>query len=235
MESQPATPTLTEEEAQLNTTLKLKTDIGRYIEVAKRMGYVHRHDPPKNWDNVKALDWIMKRHPNKDAVIMDAGGIPASAFLPSLQNFGYKRLVALDLSNPEPAQYKGDIVYKRGDITDTRYPDNYLDAVSCLSVIEHGVPLDKFFAEMARVMKPGGSLVVSTDYWDEKVVNPDERQAYGVPVHIFSQQEMEQAVQIAAKYGFRLSGPVDYSCRERTVSWMGFDYTFIVLAFVFEG
>ena len=222
---------LTQEEAQPNTTLKLKADIGRYINVAERMGYVNRHDPPKNWDNVKALDWIMKRHPDTSAVILDAGGIPASAFLPTLRSFGYKRLIALDLSNPEPAQFHGSITYKRGDITKTGYPDNYLDAVGCLSVIEHGVGLDEFFGEMARVMKPGGSLVVSTDYWDEKVVNVDGRQAYGVPVHIFSREEMEQCVAVAAKYGFT-TGPVDYDCEERTVSWMGFDYTFIVVCFV---
>lgn len=237
MEEQAATTppsVLTEEEAQLNTTLKTKADIQRYIEVAARMGYVHRHDPPKNWDNVKALDWVMTHHPDRDSIILDAGGIPASAFLPTLQSFGYRRLVALDLSNPDPARYQGNIVYKRGDITKTGYPDNYLDAVGCLSVIEHGVPLEEFFAEMARIMKPGGSLLVSTDYWDEKVDNPDGRQAYGVPVHIFSRQEMEQAVAIAAKHGFEVSGPVDYECQERTVSWMGFDYTFILVCFVLK-
>lgn len=229
------TSTLNEEEAQLNTTLKLKADIPRYIATAERMGYVHRHDPPKNWDNVKALNWVTTRHPNRDAVILDAGGIPASAFLPTLQSLGYKRLVALDLSNPEPARYQGSIVYKRGDITATSYPDNYFDAVGCLSVIEHGVPLEEFFGEMARIMKPGGSLVISTDYWDEKVVNHDGRQAYGVPVHIFSRQEMEEAVQIAAKHGFKLASPVvDYECQERTINWMGFDYTFIVVGFVLD-
>jgi SAM-dependent methyltransferase len=224
-------PKLNEEEAQLNTTLKTKADIGRYIQVAKRMGYVNRSDPPKNWDNVKALDWVMQHHPDRDVVILDAGGIPASAFLPTLQKFGYKRLVALDLSNPEPSRFQGNITYKRGDITKTTYPDNYFDAVGCLSVVEHGVPLEEFFAEMARVMKPGGSLIVSTDYWDEKIINQDGRQAYGVPVHIFSRQEMQEAIEIGAKHGFQISSPVDFDCQERTISWMGFDYTFIVVCF----
>ena len=226
--------TLTEE-AQMNTTLKTKADIDRYIKVAEHMGYVYRSDPPKNWDNVKALNWMMKRHPNPDSVILDAGGIQASAFLPSLQKFGYKRLVALDLTNPDPPRFQGAITYRRGDITQTGYPHNYFDAVGCLSVIEHGVDLEKFFSEMARIMKRGGSLVVSTDYWDEKVVNIDGRRAYGVPVHIFSRQEIEQAIEVAKKHGFRIEQDLDFDCRDRTISWMGFDYTFIILCFIARG
>jgi SAM-dependent methyltransferase len=229
-----ATALLTEDEAQLNTTLKTRSEVDRYIDVAERVGFLRRHDPPKNWDNVKALSWIMKNHPNRDSVILDAGGLESGAFLPTLQEFGYRRLVALDLSNPEPPQIKGGIAYKRGDITSTLYPDNYFDAVGCLSVIEHGVPLERFFQEMARIMKPGGSLLVSTDYWSEKIVNPDGRRGFGVPVHIFSRQEMKQTVEIAAKHGFRVSGDgvVDYECQERTVNWMGFNYTFILVCFI---
>lgn len=219
--------------SEFNTTLKRKDQIQEYIDLAQQAGYVHRHDPPKNWDNYKALKWTLARHTDREVNIMDAGGIPASSYLPTLSQFGYTRLVALDLSNPHPPKLdrEKNITYKRGDITDTKYPDAYFTAVACLSVIEHGVPLDAFFQEMARVIKSGGSLMVSTDYWDEKVENPDGRMAYGVPVHIFSRQEMEEAIRIAAQHGFSLSDEPDFDCEERTVSWMGFQYTFILLCF----
>lgn len=221
-----------EDPETLNTTLKLSSDIERYIGLCKDANFVHRSDAPKNWDNYKALKFVLKNHPDRNAVIMDAGGIPASAFLPSLQHLGYKRLVALDLSNPEPARFNGDITYRRGDITQTAYPANYFDAVGCLSVIEHGVDVNKFFAEMGRVLKSGGSLIVSTDYWQDKIENTDGRSAYGVPVHIFSQQEIEKAIVIAEKHGFKLSSDtIDFDVDEKTISWMGFQYTFIVLAF----
>jgi SAM-dependent methyltransferase len=192
-----------------------------------------RSDIPKNWDNYKAVLTIAQRHPNKDAVFLDAGGVTASTFLPSMRKLGYKRLVALDLTNPQPPRNDGDILYARGDITATPYLDSHFDAVACISVIEHGVPLETFFKEMSRILKQNGTLIVSTDYWDEKIVNTDGRMAYGVPVHIFSEQEIRDMIKIAEKCGFELLQPtdVDYKCEERTINWMGFSYTFIFLGF----
>lgn len=45
------------------------------------------------------------------------------------------------------------------------------DTVACMSVIEHGVDLYKFAGECARVLRPGGKLVVSFDYWPKKDPN----------------------------------------------------------------
>lgn len=215
------------------TTLKKKSEIQEYIKAAGVAGFVHRHDAPKNWDNYKALQFVISQHPDAfDEPILDAGGIEASSFLPSLQRLGYKRLIALDLSNPAPPRIISNITYKRGDITKSTYPNNFFVAVACLSVIEHGVDLNSFFSEMSRIIKPGGSLVVSTDYWADKILNPDGRQAYGVPIHIFSRDEMLNAITIAAKYGFIIpGGSIDLDCDEKTVSWMGFDYTFVICCF----
>jgi ubiquinone/menaquinone biosynthesis C-methylase UbiE len=38
--------------------------------------------------------------------------------------------------------------------------------VTSISVLEHGVDLDRAFAEFARVLKPNGDLAISTDYCD---------------------------------------------------------------------
>jgi len=51
------------------------------------------------------------------------------------------------------------------------------DTVACMSVIEHGVDLRKFSGECARVLSPGGKLVVSFDYWPTKDPNAlDEKE-----------------------------------------------------------
>lgn len=216
----------------MNTTLKRSEQIPEYIELCRAAGYVHRSDRTKNWDNFKAVTWILENHKDLDGPILDAGGIQESAFLPTLDRFGYRRLIALDLSNPQPPKLVHNITFKRGDITDTKYPDNFFQAVGCLSVIEHGVDPKLFFTEMKRIIKPGGSLIVSTDYWADKVHNVDGRQAYGVPVHIFSRQEMEEVIRIAAEHGFELtSDMVDFDCEEKTVTWCGFQYTFIIVCF----
>lgn len=217
--------------SEFNTVLKRKEQIQEYVQLAAEAGYVHRSDAPKNWDNYKALRWTLQRHTDRNTNILDAGGIPASSYLPTLEKLGYNRLVALDLSNPEPPKVLNNITYKRGDITNTPYQDDYFTAVACLSVIEHGVPLEAFFREMSRIVRSGGSLLVSTDYWDEKVVNTDGRQAYGVPVHIFSKQEILECIALGATHGFTLEDEPDLECEERTISWMGFQYTFVLLCF----
>jgi 2-polyprenyl-3-methyl-5-hydroxy-6-metoxy-1,4-benzoquinol methylase len=216
---------------KMNTTLKNQAQIQETIEASKQAGYVHRADRPKNWDNFKALRHVIERFTDKNSSILDAGGIEASAFLPSLAKLGYSRLVALDLSNPTVPKISNGIVYKRGDITATQYPPHSFHAVACLSVVEHGVDLRLFFSEMQRIIKPGGSLIVSTDYWPEKIINADGRRAYGVPVHIFSKEEILQLISIANEFGFRITSEPDLEAEDKTVSWMGFSYTFVILCF----
>ena len=45
------------------------------------------------------------------------------------------------------------------------------DYVTSLSVIEHGVNIEKYFREMSRIIKSNGYLLTSTDYWPDKLVN----------------------------------------------------------------
>lgn len=218
----------------MNTTLKTKEEIAQYIEKCRTANFVHRADAAKNWDNYKALQYVLQNYPDRNLHILDAGGIQASAFLPTLQLFGYKRLIALDLSNPDPPKLADDIVYKRGDITQTTYQPNTFDVVACLSVIEHGVNIDLFFAEMSRIIKSNGCLVVSTDYWADKIENFDGRRAYGVPVFIFGRDDVQKMISVAAQHGFQISPAhetPDLECQDKTINWMGFQYTFLILCF----
>ena len=61
-----------------------------------------------------------------------------------------------------------------------------------LSVVEHGVDLEAYFREMSRVLRPGGLLLSSTDYWETKIETVG-KEAYGGPVHIFCREEIESA------------------------------------------
>ncbi|MBP7216972.1 MAG: class I SAM-dependent methyltransferase [Candidatus Omnitrophica bacterium] len=111
-------------------------------------------------------------------------------------------------------------------------PESFALAVS-ISMIEHGVPIDQFFLQTQRVLRPGGIVFISTDYWPEKIVVPTTCRPFNLPWTIFSEQEIHGIILQAERSGFSLlERKKDIPlCKERCVSWNNFDYTFLALAF----
>ncbi|WP_394001296.1 class I SAM-dependent methyltransferase [Luteimonas sp. WGS1318] len=56
---------------------------------------------------------------------------------------------------------------RRGDVTRLGYADASLDAVSSLDVLEHVPDADAAFRELARVIRPGGSLVATVPFYQD--------------------------------------------------------------------
>ncbi|MCA8959884.1 MAG: methyltransferase domain-containing protein, partial [Planctomycetes bacterium] len=120
------------------------------------------------------------------------------------------------------------------DLSATNYPDGHFAAVTSISVIEHGVDLDAYLREMARVIRPGGWLLTSTDYWSEPIdcsgIFP-----YGEDqpeMKVFQPHEIEGLCKRAEEVGFRLVTPLGLTTHERAVRWERVDreYTFIYFA-----
>ncbi|HLV01343.1 MAG TPA: class I SAM-dependent methyltransferase [Acidobacteriota bacterium] len=212
-----------------NAVLKRSSDIDEAVNQVQQLGLPLVADRPKNWDSLAALDLILKRT-GPDAHVFDAGGEYYSRILPWLFMYGYEHLSAGNLVFKRPVK-KGPILYHYADITRTGMDGESLDVVTCLSVIEHGVDLRSYFKEMARILKPGGFLITSTDYFDRKI-ETNGQMAYGVPVHIFSRQEIAEALQLAAEFGLNLTGPLDLKAEEKVVHWEGYglDYTFLIFS-----
>jgi SAM-dependent methyltransferase len=208
-------------------------------------------DRPKNWDNLVALSAILDRSsaPPFDgaarsgaagpfarfdpatARVLDAGA-SGGVILPWLARCGYKNLVGVDLDEHLPPST--DVLrYERADLTRTPFPDGSFDAITCLSVIEHGVPVDDYLAEMSRLLKPGGILVTSTDYWHEPIDTSDN--PHGDNWRIFTPGEIQDLIARAGRdYGLTLSGPLDLACQDKVVHWeyVQRDYTFVVFTLV---
>ena len=94
-------------------------------------------------------------------------------------------------------------------------------------MIEHGVDPHGFFREAARLLKPGGVLVTSTDYYSEPIETHGLK-AFGVPIHVFTKDEIISVLNIAHGYGLEPTGEIDLNCQEKPVSWQfDLDFTFV--------
>ncbi|PRY12524.1 glycosyltransferase [Kineococcus rhizosphaerae] len=198
-------------------------------------------DAPKNWDALGAVAAVLTLADDgsRTARVLDAGSARYSPVLPWLRLYGLGRergsLAGINLEFGATVHRDG-VEFRRGDVTDTGLADASLDAVTCMSVIEHGVPIEGFLTETARVLRPGGVLALSTDY-DQDPPDTTGVTAYGAPVKIFSPADLRDLVALAGRVGLDLVGDLTddvLAHPERPVHWKrtGLDYTFVLLTFV---
>jgi SAM-dependent methyltransferase len=216
--------------ASYSGVLKRKTDYYESLYQLSVSGLPKHNDLPKNWDSFAALSIIMNDAGiPKNSAILDAGGEYYSAIMHQLAAFDFDNLYCINTVFRQSSRI-GNIKYTPGDITATKFEDKTFKAITCLSVIEHGVNLDAFFAESSRILADGGLLFLSTDYW-HKPVNTHHKEAYGVPVKIFTREDMEHMILQAGKYGLFVPEAVDFKCGNRIIQWEEMRYTFIYLTF----
>lgn len=187
-------------------------------------------DWPKNWDTAIALyHAIATTLDDPNSPILDAGAASESAFLPGLARTGYTDLTGINLLFEQP-ETRGGVLYDHGDITRTKYKDEAFAFIACLSVIEHNVDVDKFLAESARLLKPGGHLFISFDYWRD----PIDYSAWakrGVHLHFFTPDEVREMVKTAADHKLIVTSEPSYDCQDRVVEHISLHYTFMNLLF----
>lgn len=89
--------------------------------------------------------------------------------------------------------------------------------------------LESYFRETWRILKPGGLRVTSTDYW-QTPMETGGRHFYGVPIYAFTEEEVLNALHLAKRNGFAMTGPIELSCNEKVVYWgeVDLDYIFVV-------
>ena len=210
-----------------NGILKSRTEWERAYANARKLHLPLHRGPEKNWDHLAAVSTILA-HTSPSAYILDAGAEFYSNVLPTLFLYGYRNLHGINLCFTDPAR-RGPIRYLPGDLTRTPFPDCYFDAVACLSVIEHGVPLDRYFLEMHRILKPNGLLITSTDYYPTPI-DTRGQVAHESPIKIFSKPEIRAALKMAADLGLELTGSLDLECEEKPIRWddFGLEYTFLL-------
>ena len=186
-------------------------------------------DSPKNWDNLLAV-YYASVLTDQSAPIMDVAATDESAFLPSLKSYGFNNLLSINLDVKSTTVVDG-ISYQYGDCTQTTFDDNYFGFIAGLSVIEHGVDIDKFLKESSRILQQNGHLIISTDYWIDPI-DTGGQMAFGAPVKIFDMNNIFDLIERAKQYGLILMTEPHLNCKDKVVKWLGMEYTFVNLLFV---
>jgi SAM-dependent methyltransferase len=185
-------------------------------------------DPTKSWDVLRSIEAISSSV-EREAPVLDVGSV-ASAVLPCLHALGYRSLMGIDLDvRVESMPLADGIEYAVEDLTRTSRPDRSFAAITAISVIEHGVDDEPLLSEIARLLRPGGIFVFSTDYWPEKV-DTEGISLFGLPWRIFSASEIEEFLDRADRFGLvPASDPLTSlrSVEEPVIRFHGRSYTFL--------
>lgn len=221
---------------RVNAALKSDSEVNESLDRQFSLGLAPHPDRPKNWDAFRAFSIIITRG-TRNASVLDMGCAHYGRILPWLHLNGFRNLYGCDHSFSR-AFSLGRIRYHPYDLQKTGYPSAQFDFITCLSVIEHGVDANKYFREASRLLRPGGILLTSTDYWCEPVLsNLPFDETYKADITIFSAKDIESLVDTATRHGFAPIEQIDYDCEEKVVRWkrMNLDFTFLFLAMRFGG
>lgn len=181
-------------------------------------------DRVKSWDVFLTLNFI-ESHVRKNEPILDIGCY-ASEVIVALHKLGYSKLTGVDLNpNLMKMPCQDSIRYEIGDFKRTNFKDASFQAITSISVIEHGFDGQSLLKEMSRLLKHGGYFIASFDYWPEKI-DTSEIKYFEMDWKIFSKEEVFNFITEAANYGLFSVGEMMPEGKEKPIECGGKQYTF---------
>lgn len=205
-------------------------------------------DPAKVWDNLLAVADLETLE--KSVRVLDVG-CRSGILLTWLHQRGFRQLWGIDDRLPWPpiraALTKGLMDtsaaslaclttnwsrLRRGHAEDLPFPDLNFEAVTSMSVIEHGVNQARFLSEAYRVLTSGGLLILSTDFWHEHV-DRDSR-LFGKLDMVFGPSDIASLLEAAKKIGFAVpTAPLPSPTGGKPViQFGGLSYTFLYMVLI---
>jgi SAM-dependent methyltransferase len=206
----------------------------------RRRGLCPPTDSRKVWDNLIALDALQRV--GVEESIVDVG-CRNGILLTWLHQLGYRRLWGCDLKVPIPAleravkrRHLSTLLHgtamvarnrarmKRSGAEETTFPTANFGAVTSMSVIEHSVDTAAFFREAARMLRPGGILFLSTDFWSRPMTTSTGDRVFGPEdVDRLTQEAVSVELVPLCQPQLEVGAPL--------IEESGLRYTFLTLAF----
>jgi SAM-dependent methyltransferase len=190
--------------------------------------YPLTRDRTKSWDVWRAVHHCLATVP-RDGLVFDVGAWQ-SEILWALGRNGYTRLAGCD-TDPRVTRMPGArrIDYRVADFFDAALPAGSAAAITCLSVIEHGMDVEAFLLRSAEALGPGGRLLVTTDYWPDGLETAG-LSAFGRPWTVASRATVRTWLERAAALGLEPDGPVGLDAATAPITWNSRSYTFLWMA-----
>jgi len=209
-------------------------DLGKSIGLLHKEKSGYHNDAMKNWDLAQISKLLSPMDKNIKILDMGCGGSQALQFC---YKKGYRNCIGIDL-NISIIDRLRQFLYvfidrlfpyhlKRMDIMHTSFPNEFFDFIICLSVIEHGVDVEKMLKESSRLLKSKGILFISTDYWEPKIVPKINYKPIGLSWNIFSENEIKNLVKIAKKYNLKCENDYIPPVTDKFILWSNESYTFL--------
>jgi SAM-dependent methyltransferase len=185
-------------------------------------------DEIKSWDVLKTALFI-ESNISKSAPVLDIGSF-ASELPCILHNLHYTSLAGIDLNTKiNKMPYADSVRYVVSDFMHTPFENESFQAITAISVIEHGFNSKLLLAEVSRLLRPSGYFIASFDFWPDKV-DTSGMQIFGMDWKIFSAQEVRAFLHEASEYDLFPRGEVDLAGSDKAISCANRDYTFAWLA-----
>lgn len=216
----------------MNKFLKTREQISEATKYLQDNGLVNSGISAKDWEVYNVIPYFA------DGNWVDLGS-DGGVVLDNLVVKGIKgNKVGIDLSYPEDikSHLEGVTLYK-GDLMATPFPDDTFDFATSLSVIEHEVDFSKFAKEVSRILKSGGHLFVSFDYWTPKPLY-EKRKLYKLDWNILDKQDVLNLIDVLKENGLEIVGDIDWTLQDAVINdtycspVIGVSYSFGIFHFI---
>jgi SAM-dependent methyltransferase len=175
--------------------LRDKAELEKCANIVEKIG-VTVTDTNKIWEIANVTMTLKELKIPTDAKIVGLGAYNEPS-LWALHLLGWSDLYGVDRNEKIYDQpFYNKIRYSYADIENTHFPPRLFDAALCLRVLADDSNLGLVFQEASRILKPGGFLIATVDFYPKKLKGHRSRRK------IFSSSELLELIDSARKNGF---------------------------------